>query len=77
MRLWNQQSRSSECGQKRTYVLYWSPDAGRACPPWPDSPDAVRIGVRTRGGGRMRFSEFLKYLIVLVLVMALFVAVAR
>ena len=30
-----------------------------------------------KGGGLMRFSEFLKYLIVLVLVMALFVAVYR
>jgi hypothetical protein len=33
--------------------------------------------MRTKGGGRMRFSEFLKYLIVLILVMALLVAVAR
>ena len=52
-------------------------DAGRVCPPWPDSPDLFRIGVRTRGGGRMRFSEFLKYLIVLILAMAMLVAVAR
>ena len=52
-------------------------DAGCVCPPWPDSPGLYRIGVRTKGGGWMRFSEFLKYLIVLVLVMALFVAVAR
>ena len=28
------------------------PDAGRACPPWPDSPGKTWIGVRTRGGGR-------------------------
>ena len=48
-----------------------------ACPPWPDSPDLLRIGVRTKGGGRMRFSEFLKYLIVLILVMTMFVAITR
>ena len=48
-----------------------------ACPPWPDSPDLIRIGVRTRGGGRMRFSEFLKYLIVLLLLLIALVAIAR
>ena len=52
-------------------------DAGCVCPPRPDSPGLSWIGKRSRGGGRMRFSEFLKYLIVLVLVMALLVAVSR
>jgi len=51
-------------------------DAGRACPPRPVSPGPTRIGKRPRGGGRMRIQEFMKYLIVLALVMAAFVAVA-
>lgn len=53
-------------------------DTKAVCPPWPDSPDSIRIGVRARGEVVvMRLSEFLKYLIVLLLVMALFVVVAR
>ena len=48
-----------------------------ACPPWPDSPCSTRIGMRTKGGGRMRFSEFLKYLIVLLLLLIALVAIAR
>ena len=51
-------------------------DAGRVCPPRPVSPGPTRIGKRPRGGGRMRLLEFMKYLIVLALVMAVFVAVA-
>lgn len=45
--------------------------------PGPTAQAKTWIGMRTRGGGRMRLSEFLKYLIVPLLVMALFVAVAR
>ena len=33
--------------------------------------------MRTKGGGRMRFSEFLKYLIVLLLLAIILVAVSR
>ena len=59
------------------FMLQWRPDAGCVCSPWPDSPDKIRIGVRTKGGGRMRFSEFLKYLIVLLLLAIVLVAVSR
>ena len=52
-------------------------DAGRVCPPWPDSPDLLRIGVHARGGGRMRFSEFLKYLILLLVLAIILIAVTR
>ena len=51
--------------------------AGRVCPPWPDNPDTIRIGMRTRGGGRMRFSEFLKYLILLLVLAIVLIAISR
>ena len=51
-------------------------DAGRICPPRPGSPGLDPVRISPRGGGRMRIQEFMKYLIVLALVMAAFVAVA-
>ena len=56
-------------------MLKWNRTRG-GCPPWPDSPGSTWIGTRAMGGGQMRFSEFLKYLILLLLAMTLFVAVA-
>jgi len=52
-------------------------DAGRACPPRPVSPGPTRIGKRPRGGGRMRIQEFMKYLIVMLLLATVLVAVSR
>lgn len=50
---------------------------GASALPGPTVRTLIRIGMRTRGGGRMRFSEFLKYLIVLLLLAIVLVAVSR
>ena len=56
------------------YLYTWTRGV---CLPWPDSPDTIRIGVRTRGGGRMRLSEFLKYLILLLVLAIVLVAISH
>ena len=45
--------------------------------PGPTAQAKTWIGVRTRGGGRMRQSEFIRYLIVLLLLLIALVAIAR
>jgi len=58
--------------------MYTRPrDAGRACPPRPGSPGLDPVRISPRGGGRMRIQEFMKYLIVMLLLATVLVAVSR
>ena len=52
-------------------------DAGRVCPPRPGSPGLDPVRIFPRGGGRMRLQEFMKYLIVMLLLAVVLVAVSR
>ena len=52
-------------------------DAGRACPPRLGSPGLDPVRIIPRGGGRMRLQEFMKYLIVMLLLATVLVAVSR
>ena len=52
-------------------------DAGRVCPPRPGSPGLDPVRIFPRGGGRMRIQEFMKYLIVMLLLATVLVAVSR
>ena len=61
-----------------TIMMYTqSQDAGRACPSRPVNPGLDPVRIRPRGGGRMRLPEFLKYLIVMLLLAIVLVAVSR